>query len=73
MADRIVTAEIDGVLFKIEVAVGDPVAVDQSLAILESMKMHIPVESTVAGVVAAVLVEEGATIAEGDALFRITV
>lgn len=73
MADRIVTAEIDGVLFKIEVAAGDTVAVDQSLAILESMKMHIPVESTVAGVVAAVLVEEGATIAEGDALFRITV
>ena len=72
MADRVVAAEIDGVVFKIEAAVGDRVTVDQSLAILESMKMHIPVESPVAGVVAQVLVNEGAIVAEGDALFRLT-
>ncbi|MEI7933087.1 MAG: acetyl-CoA carboxylase biotin carboxyl carrier protein subunit [Alphaproteobacteria bacterium] len=72
MADRVVTADIAGAVFSIDVAVGEAVAVDQALCVLESMKMHIPVESPAAGTVAEILVAEGDTVAEGQALVRLT-
>ncbi len=42
MADLRVRSEIAGSVWKIEVAVGDTVAEDDPLVILESMKMEIP-------------------------------
>lgn len=72
MADKLVAAEIAGVVFSIEVAVGDRVATDQALCILESMKMHIPLESPVVGTVAEILCAEGDQVAEGQPLFRIS-
>jgi acetyl-CoA carboxylase biotin carboxyl carrier protein len=63
-----VCAHITGTVWKIEVAVGDTVAEEQSLVILESMKMEMPVEAPVAGRVARIEVEEGQTIDEGDLL-----
>lgn len=72
MTERLVAAEITGVVFSIEVAVGDRVATDQALCILESMKMHIPVESPVMGTVAEILCSEGDQVAEGQPLFRIS-
>lgn len=73
MTDKLVAAEIAGVMFSIEVSVGDRVATDQALCILESMKMHIPVESPVMGTVAEILAAEGDQVAEGQPLFRISV
>jgi len=67
----IVRADIAANVWKVEVAVGDRVAADQVLAILESMKMEIPVEAPAAGVVSEVLIAEGQTIAEDQPLFRI--
>ena len=67
----IVRADIAANVWKIEVAVGDVVEADQTLAILESMKMEIPVEAPAAGTVAEILIAEGQTIAEDQALFRI--
>lgn len=73
MSDLVVAAEIAGVVFKVEAAVGDAVEADQALCILESMKMHIPLEAPCAGVVAQVLAVEGDAVAEGQALFVLTV
>ena len=56
MARIEVESEIAGSVWKVEVAVGDSVAVGDVLIILESMKMEIPVESPAAGKVAEILV-----------------
>ena len=67
MAETTVKSEIAGSVWKIEVAVGDAVAAEDRLIILESMKMEIPLLAPRAGVVRQILVIEGEPIAEGDA------
>jgi acetyl-CoA carboxylase biotin carboxyl carrier protein len=67
----IVKSDIAANVWKVEVAVGDRVEAEQVLAILESMKMEIPVEAPAAGTVAEVLISEGQTIGEDQALFVI--
>ena len=47
------------------VAVGDSVAVDQGLIVLESDKASMEIPSTVAGTVVEMLVHEGQELAEG--------
>jgi acetyl-CoA carboxylase biotin carboxyl carrier protein len=66
MADTRVRSEIAGSVWKIEVAVGDRVAEDDPLVILESMKMEIPLLAPRSGVVKEILVAEGDRVAEGD-------
>lgn len=66
MADLRVKSEIAGSVWKIEVAIGDRVAADDPLIVLESMKMEIPLLAPRAGVVIEILVSEGEQIAEGD-------
>jgi len=66
MADLRVRSEIAGSVWKIEVAVGDVVAEEDALIILESMKMEIPLLAPRAGKVIEILVAEGEAIAEGD-------
>ena len=66
MAELKVRSEIAGSVWKIEVAVGDEVAEDDPLIVLESMKMEIPLLSPRAGVVRDILVAEGDPIGEGD-------
>jgi biotin carboxyl carrier protein len=61
-----VPAHITGTVWKIEVKEGDTVAADQTLLILESMKMEIPVTATEAGTVLRLLVQEGESVAEGQ-------
>jgi acetyl-CoA carboxylase biotin carboxyl carrier protein len=63
-----VEAHITGTVWKIEVAVGDEVAEGDTVAILESMKMEMPVEAEDGGTVKAILVEEGQSVSEGDSL-----
>ena len=65
MADTRVRSEIAGSVWKIAVAIGDRVAEDDPLLILESMKMEIPLLAPRAGVVKEILVAEGEPIAEG--------
>jgi acetyl-CoA carboxylase biotin carboxyl carrier protein len=55
-------------VWKIQVAPGDNVEEGQTLVILESMKMEMPVEAPERGKVAAVAVTEGQAIEEGDVL-----
>ncbi|MGN6872642.1 MAG: biotin/lipoyl-binding carrier protein [Solirubrobacteraceae bacterium] len=63
-----VEAHITGTVWKIEVAVGDSVEEGDTVVILESMKMEMPVEAEDPGVVKEILVEEGQSVSEGDAL-----
>jgi acetyl-CoA carboxylase biotin carboxyl carrier protein len=66
MAETRVRSEIAGSVWKIEVAVGDSVAEEDPLIVLESMKMEIPLLAPRAGVVREILVAEGEPVAEGD-------
>ena len=66
MAELRVKSEIAGSVWKIEVAVGDQVAEEDTLIVLESMKMEIPLVAPRAGTVIEILVNEGEAIAEGD-------
>ncbi|MBV9804598.1 MAG: biotin/lipoyl-binding carrier protein [Solirubrobacterales bacterium] len=63
-----VEAHITGTVWKIEVEVGDSVQEGDTVVILESMKMEMPVEAEDPGVVKEILVEEGQSVSEGDAL-----
>lgn len=63
-----IAAHITGNVWKIEVAVGDQVADGDTVAILESMKMEIPVESEDDGVVKEIRCAEGDSVSEGDVL-----
>ena len=63
-----IEAHITGTVWKIEVQVGDTVAEGDTVAILESMKMEMPVEAEDAGTVKEILCEEGQAVNEGDTL-----
>jgi acetyl-CoA carboxylase biotin carboxyl carrier protein len=63
-----VEAHITGTVWKIEVGVGDQVAEGDTVVILESMKMEMPVEAEDPGKVAEIRVEEGQSVSEGDVL-----
>jgi acetyl-CoA carboxylase biotin carboxyl carrier protein len=63
-----VQAEMVANVWKIVVAVGDVVADGDTLLILESMKMEIPVLAEAAGTVVEVSVAEGDVVQEGDVL-----
>ena len=63
-----VTAPVTGTVWKIQVQVGDSVDEGQTLVILESMKMEMPVEAPSSGKVGKVHVAEGQAVEEGDVL-----
>jgi acetyl-CoA carboxylase biotin carboxyl carrier protein len=63
-----VCAHITGTVWKIEVQPGDEVAEEQTVVILESMKMEMPVEAPQAGKVMSIAVQEGQAVDEGDVL-----
>ncbi|MDP1920281.1 MAG: biotin/lipoyl-binding carrier protein [Myxococcales bacterium] len=66
MAD--VTAHITGTVWKIECKVGQQVNAGDTLVILESMKMEMPVEATDPGVVKEIRCAEAQSVSEGDVL-----
>jgi acetyl-CoA carboxylase biotin carboxyl carrier protein len=57
-----------GNLWKIVVREGQQVGADETLMILESMKMEIPVSAPVAGRVTKIHVKEGQSVQEGQLL-----
>ena len=63
-----IAAHITGNVWKIEVKVGDDVSEGDTVAILESMKMEIPVETEDDGKVTEIRCEEGQSVNEGDVL-----
>ncbi len=61
-----VKAHITGTVWKIEVKVGDSIGEGDVVAILESMKMEMPVEAEEGGTVTAIHVAESQPVKEGD-------
>ncbi len=61
-------AHITGTVWKIEVQVGQKVNEGDTLVILESMKMEMPVEAPTSGEVKSIETKEGASVNEGDVL-----
>ncbi len=66
MAD--VAAHITGTVWKIEVKVGQAVKAGDTMVILESMKMEMPVETTEDGTVKEIRCKEAQAVNEGDVL-----
>ncbi|MGZ3457076.1 MAG: biotin/lipoyl-binding carrier protein [Archangium sp.] len=66
MAD--VAAHITGTVWKIEVKVGQSVSSGDTLVILESMKMEMPVEAPEGGTVKEIRCKESQPVNEGDVL-----
>jgi acetyl-CoA carboxylase biotin carboxyl carrier protein len=66
-----VMAEMVANVMQVEVVAGDRVEVGDVVALLESMKMEIPVLAESAGTVTAVKVAAGDVVQEGDVLVTI--
>jgi acetyl-CoA carboxylase biotin carboxyl carrier protein len=66
MSEVKVKATIGGSIWQIVAAAGDEVAKDDTILVMESMKMEIPVAAPRAGRVKAFLVEPGQMVAEDD-------
>jgi len=58
--------EVTGTVWKIERAVGDRIAEGDSVIIVESMKMEIPVEAPCAGKLLEIRCVEGGPVQEGE-------
>ena len=63
-----VIAEMVANVWKVLVSEGDGVDEGETICILESMKMEIPVEAPSSGTVSSVKVAEGETVQEGDVI-----
>ena len=63
-----VEAHITGTVWKVEVEVGDTVEEGDTVVVLESMKMEMPVEAEDPGTVTEIRVQEGQSVSEGDTL-----
>jgi biotin carboxyl carrier protein len=61
-----VIAEVAGKVWKIEARPGAQLAADDTILILESMKMEIPVVAPAAGKLLELRVKEGDMVGEGD-------
>jgi acetyl-CoA carboxylase biotin carboxyl carrier protein len=70
VADEI-RAEMVANVWKVVAAAGDSVEDGDTLVILESMKMEIPVLAESAGTIAEIAVSEGDVVQEGDLIARL--
>ncbi|MBR0799624.1 biotin/lipoyl-binding carrier protein [Bradyrhizobium jicamae] len=66
MAKLEAKSEVSGFIWKIETTPGQRVAKGDTLLLIESMKMEIPVVAEADGVVVAIAVEEGGAVDEGN-------
>ena len=63
-----VVAEMVANVWKVVVSEGDAIEQGETICILESMKMEIPVEATASGTVSELKVTEGGVVQEGDVI-----
>jgi acetyl-CoA carboxylase biotin carboxyl carrier protein len=66
-----VVSNMAGVILEFLVKPGEKISVDQDVVMLESMKMQIPVQSMVNGIVKAMKVNEGDFVDDGDVLLEV--
>jgi acetyl-CoA carboxylase biotin carboxyl carrier protein len=63
-----IAAHITGTVVRVEKQPGDPVVPGETVVVLESMKMEMPLEAEVGGTVKEVRCKAGQPVAEGDVL-----
>lgn len=66
-----VVSNMAGVVLEYLVQPGDAITVDQDVVMLESMKMQIPIQSTVNGTVKELKANEGDFVDDGDVLIEV--
>jgi acetyl-CoA carboxylase biotin carboxyl carrier protein len=66
-----IVSNMAGVVLEFLVQPGEAISVDQDVVMLESMKMQIPVQSTVEGKVKTLKVNEGDFVDDGDVLLEV--
>lgn len=66
MPQEKIISEVTGKVWKILVQPGSKVEVDDPVMIVESMKMEIPILATLAGVVTAIMRNEGDAVEDGQ-------
>lgn len=66
-----VKCPLPGTVLGVKVAVGDTVTAGQTLLVLEAMKMENNIDAVSGGVVKEILIQQGATVMEGDSLIVI--
>ncbi|OGA22941.1 MAG: acetyl-CoA carboxylase biotin carboxyl carrier protein subunit [Betaproteobacteria bacterium RIFCSPLOWO2_02_FULL_67_19] len=71
MADTKIVSEVAGSVWKILVEVGDQVSANTPVALIESMKMEVPVLASDDGLVVEIYLAVGDSIAEGQAVLAI--
>lgn len=71
MAQEIVESPMPGIIKSVCVAVGDQVNENDTLCILEAMKMETPLVAPIAGKISEVTISEGQSVKGGDKLFVI--
>jgi acetyl-CoA carboxylase biotin carboxyl carrier protein len=71
MAATKVVTDVAGNVWKIVAKIGDKLEEDDTIMIMESMKMEIPVTAPKDGTLKEILVEEGEAIPEGETVATI--
>lgn len=66
-----VRSEVTGSVWKLEVTVGQSVSEGDTLVIVESMKMEIPISAPASGVVAEILIAEGEPVADDQVVIHL--
>ena len=66
-----VKSPLPGTVLAVKVNVGDKISAGQTMIVLEAMKMENNIDADRSGVVKAVMVQQGATVMEGDNLIVI--
>jgi len=66
-----IKSEVTGTVWRVEVQVGQEVATDDVLVIVESMKMEIPIVAERAGKVSEILVGEGDPVADDQVVVHL--
>ena len=61
-----IKSQIKAIVWKIEKEAGDNINIDEEILILESMKMEIPINSTIKGKIISIEVNEGDEVDEGQ-------
>ena len=67
-----IKTEIQAVIWKINVEVGQKINIDDVVVILESMKMEIEVKAGLDGTVNQIIVEQGQSVEEGDLILEVS-
>jgi len=71
MAQEIVESPMPGIIKSVYVTVGDQVNENDTLCILEAMKMETPLVAPITGKISEVTVSEGQSVKGGEKLFVI--